>query len=473
MRTLSPVFVLVLLLGSGNRAHAQYKLYGTTNAGGDSSAGVLFSIYSDGSHYQRLYSFKGGTDGNGPDGPLAMGTGSKIYGLTAAGGASGGGIVFAYDTLTHVYHKVADLSTSTGFDGVGGLVWFHGKFYGLGVFGGAGGNGTIFTYVPGADSVTDVYDLATANGAYPFGSMTVLGNLLYFTTNSGGPNNGGVLNVYDPASGTATALYNFPSGSGPWSSLTVMNSVLYGVASFGGPNHLGEIYAYHLGDSAFTDIFDYEIFDDGVYPYGVVPFHGLLYGSTANGGTHQTGGTLNYTNTKGGNSQFYSFDYNNDPTDGGFPYGVPIITPDSLLLGMTERGGSADSGIIYRYDLRTSTFTKLLDFTGPNGSEPIMNALFLPRVPVAVTGSALEKQDGDSLRLINTVVTGTAYLQYTTPGSASTLNLRVVSMGGQILIQQQLPVSVGVNSYSIDASALPKGMYVLQAAGRSIQFIKL
>src|SRR5580698_6202536 len=161
MRTLSSTVILVLLLAFWNPANAQYKIYGTTSAGGDSSAGVLFSIYSDGSHYQRLYSFKGGTDGNGPDGPLAMGTGSKIYGLTAAGGASGGGIVFAYDTLTHVYHKVADLSTSTGFDGVGGLVWFRGKFYGLGVFGGANGNGTIFTYVPGAGSVTDVYDLTT------------------------------------------------------------------------------------------------------------------------------------------------------------------------------------------------------------------------------------------------------------------------------------------------------------------------
>lgn len=472
MRTSSPIFVLALFLTSWNGANAQYKIYGTTSAGGDSSAGVIFSIRSDGSHFQRLYSFKGGTDGNGPDGPLAMGSGSKLYGLTAAGGASGGGIVFAYDTLTHVYRKLADLNNSTGYDGVGGLVWFDSKFYGLGVFGGANGNGTIFSYIPGADTVTDVYDLTTATGAYPFGSMTVLNNLLYFTTNSGGTNNGGVLNVYDPAAGTVTALFDFPNGSGPWSSLRVMNNILYGVAPYGGPNHLGEIYSYAPGGRGFTDIFDYEIFYDGVYPYGVVPFHGLLYGSTANGGANQTGGTLNYTNTSGGNSQFYSFDYNDNPGDGGFPYGVPIITPDSILLGMTERGGSADSGIIYSYDLRTSTFSKLLDFTGPNGSEPIMNALYLPRVPSVVSASTLEKQQGDSLRLINTVVTGMAYLQYTTAEPAPALNLRVISMSGQIMIQAQLPVSVGVNSYSIDASALPKGMYVLQAAGQSIQFVK-
>jgi len=76
------------------------------------------------------------------------------------------------------------------------------------------------------------------------------------------------------------------------------------------------------------------------------------------------------------------------------------------------------------------------------------------------------------LRLINTVVTGMAYLQYTTAEPAPALNLRVISMSGQIMIQAQLPVSAGVNSYSIDASALPKGMYVLQAAGQSIQFVK-
>jgi hypothetical protein len=57
--------------------------------------------------------------------------------------------------------------------------------------------------------------------------------------------------------------------------------------------------------------------------------------------------------------------------------------------------------------------------------------------------------------------------------TSSALNVIVVSMIGHTMIQQQLPVSAGINSYSIDASALPKGMYVIHAAGRSIQFMKL
>jgi hypothetical protein len=80
---------------------------------------------------------------------------------------------------------------------------------------------------------------------------------------------------------------------------------------------------------------------------------------------------------------------------------------------------------------------------------------------------------GDSLRLINTVVTGVAFLQYTSAGAQSALNIMVVNMSGHIMIQQQLPVSAGVNSYSIDASALPKGMYIIHAGGRSIKFVKV
>jgi hypothetical protein len=89
-----------------------------------------------------------------------------------------------------------------------------------------------------------------------------------------------------------------------------------------------------------------------------------------------------------------------------------------------------------------------------------------------IVAIGLDPTGGDSLRLINTAVTGLVYLQYTSAGSSSALNLRVISMRGQIMIQQLLPVSAGVNSYSIDASALPKGMY-LQAAGQSIRFVKL
>jgi hypothetical protein len=80
---------------------------------------------------------------------------------------------------------------------------------------------------------------------------------------------------------------------------------------------------------------------------------------------------------------------------------------------------------------------------------------------------------GDSLRLLNTVVNGPVFLQYSSAGTSSDLTVRVLGMDGMVWIQQQLPVGAGANSYSVDASRLPAGMYVLQAAGRSIKFMKL
>jgi uncharacterized repeat protein (TIGR03803 family) len=550
-------------------AGAQVKVYGTTTQGGDSSAGVIFSINSDGSGFQRLYSFKGGLDGVSPEGPLATGGDTKLYGLTASGGVNNGGTVYAYDTMAHTYQKLGDLSNGTGTDAAGGLLWFDNKLYGLAVLGGANGNGTIFTYDPVAGTVADVYDLTAATGAQPFGSLTLLNNLMYFTTNNGGSNNGGVLNVYDPSAGTVSALYNFPAASQPsgpeaWSNLTVMNNILYGTETLGGSNFLGLVYSYDPAGAGFKDLWDYAIFFNGVFPYGVVPFHGLLYGTTANGGMDNNGGTIGYVNpTTGGHSQLYAFDFTNNGAGGAYPYSTPVITADGLMLGMTQNGGVADSGIIYSFDLTTSTFTKLMDFTGTNGALPVVGRLLLPGtgVPLPIrilrfsgvladagrvlnwtasetagggwfqlersvdevswgavdsvgasvgTGSYSYTDDaslpgvkvlyyrlkmtdesgvvsysqivaiglggdgGDGLRLINTAVYSVAFLQYTSSGSpGAQLNVRVVGMNGAVWIQTLLPVAAGVNSYTIDAAALPKGMYVLQAAGRSIKFERL
>jgi len=563
------------LLFSSAALHAQLKLYGMTAGGGDSSVGVIFSVNSDGSNYQLLYSFKGGTDGNNPTGALTPGLDTKLYGLTTAGGDSNGGIIFSYDTSAHVYKKLADLGTASGFDiGGGSLVWFKDRFYGLGTWGGANGNGTLFSYNPSTGILTDVFDLTTATGAQPYGRVTVLHGLLYFAAHSGGANSGGVMDVYDPVAGTVTNLFDFPASYGPSSNLTTINDTLYGASGSGGSAYYkaGSAFSFYPGTATFKDLFDYTIFYGGVNPTAMAAFHGLLFGMTTNGGANQNGGTIGYINPiTQGQSQIYSWDYNHNPAAGGFPFAPPVITNDALLLGMTANGGVSDGGVIFSYDLHSNTYTKLLDFTGSNGSNPGTNILLIPGqaqiLPVRIvrftgllteagrvlnwtatqtaaggwfelerstddvnfegidsvaadnstggltsagagTGSyaytddaplpgvnvayyrlkmtdvtqvesysnvvaiGLGNEGGDSLRLINTAVTGTAFLQYRSVGTSSTLNVRVVGMNGGLWIQQELPVSAGVNSYSIDATALPKGMYVLQAAGRSIKFVK-
>ncbi len=74
------------LVGSG--------LYGMTNGGGADSYGNVFSVGTDGTSYQELYDFTGGTDGAFPLGDLTLSNGT-LFGMTDQGGASGVGTVFA------------------------------------------------------------------------------------------------------------------------------------------------------------------------------------------------------------------------------------------------------------------------------------------------------------------------------------------------------------------------------------------
>jgi hypothetical protein len=75
------------------------NLYGTTNGsysdiggGGTHDAGVVFKIDRSG-HETVLYSFTGGADGSAPNG-LIRDSGGNLYGTTNGGGASGAGVVF-------------------------------------------------------------------------------------------------------------------------------------------------------------------------------------------------------------------------------------------------------------------------------------------------------------------------------------------------------------------------------------------
>ena len=69
-------------------------LYGTTRWAGANFSGNIFSLGIDGSNYQNLYTFTGGTDGAEVFGDLTL-SGGTLFGMTSQGGANGDGTVFA------------------------------------------------------------------------------------------------------------------------------------------------------------------------------------------------------------------------------------------------------------------------------------------------------------------------------------------------------------------------------------------
>jgi hypothetical protein len=69
-------------------------LYGMTYGGGTYGYGNIFSLGEDGTSYQNLYSFTGGSDGGGPQGSLTLSQGT-LFGMTSTSGAFFNGTVFA------------------------------------------------------------------------------------------------------------------------------------------------------------------------------------------------------------------------------------------------------------------------------------------------------------------------------------------------------------------------------------------
>jgi uncharacterized repeat protein (TIGR03803 family) len=69
-------------------------LYGTTASGGEFGQGTVFKINTDGTGFAILFSFTGGDDGANPQAGLLLAN-NTLYGTTQEGGSSGQGTVFS------------------------------------------------------------------------------------------------------------------------------------------------------------------------------------------------------------------------------------------------------------------------------------------------------------------------------------------------------------------------------------------
>ena len=87
---------------------------------------------------------------------------------------------------------------------------------------------------------------------------------------------------------------------------------------------------------------------DGTAPVaGLLNIRGTMYGTTARGGSgkgcpYQSGcGTVFSVDGSGAESILYSFSMGKSAKDGAYP-GADLISVDSLLYGVTSKGGTGD-----------------------------------------------------------------------------------------------------------------------------------
>jgi uncharacterized repeat protein (TIGR03803 family) len=149
--------ILVSFSGTGNGSRPQCilamdshgNLYGTTATGGNTNGGLVFKVTPHGGGVwteQTIYSFDSAANGTGPTGGVALDAAGNVYGTTVSGGAFGLGTAFelspqAGGTYTEtVIHSFG--STGDGIFPYAQVIFdAAGNLYGTTAFGGAFGTG--------------------------------------------------------------------------------------------------------------------------------------------------------------------------------------------------------------------------------------------------------------------------------------------------------------------------------------------
>jgi uncharacterized repeat protein (TIGR03803 family) len=294
--------------------------------------------------YTVLYSFKGGTQGYGPEAGVVRDAAGNLYGTTCCGGGpSFAGVVFKLDTAGKetLLHSFAGYPTD-GADAFASLVGdAAGNFYGTSPNGGASGDGVVFKLdMAGRESVLFSFKGAV-EGGNPVGGLVrdAAGNL-YGTARSGGATGCsgqgcGVVFKLDPT-GNETNDANETNETNE----TVLHS-------FAGPPADGGVpFAGLIRDAA-----------------------GNLYGTTFSGGASGQGVVFKL-DTDGEETILHSFA--GSPTDGAKPRAGLVRDTAGNLYGTTFSGGASGNGVVFKLDMAGKE-TILHSFAGPptDGARPV------------------------------------------------------------------------------------------------------
>jgi len=392
-------------------------LYGTGLGGPFQNAGAVFKLSTNGTGYQELHAFRGGTnDGAGPFARLIQGSDGALYGTTLGGGASSpvlqsGGTVFKLSPDGSGYailHRFLG-----GEDGAGPLAGLvrgsNGRLYGVTSSGGSTNRtqyGTVFGLNEDGSGYAVLHRFNGTNGTRPSGDLIrTPAGVLFGTTIGGGANNGGVIFRINENGSAFSVVHDFggslAEGSGPTAGLTVSaDGFLYGTTASGGPNKTGVIFRLrsdgteyivlaHLppGGVANEDEVSVLVFGD----------NGFLYGTKSGGGLESLG-LIFKLNPNGGPLEIVrSFRrYGGDARGGEAKL---LRASDGLFYGTAAGGGDNNAGAVFRFAENPFSYALAHSFTTNDGSGPGMLIEALPGILFGTMSTGGQSNKGTIFRL--------------------------------------------------------------------------
>jgi len=200
--------------GAGN-------LWGTTQQGGATNNGTIFNINTTTNTLTTVLEFSnnGATNkGARPAAALLADASGNFWGTTEFGGASGAGTVFTVNIssslLTTVIEFTGDGPMNKGRAPTSSLISHGGYFWGTTAFGGALDHGTVFKLDPDLAELTTVLEF-TDNGPANKGANPTCGLVsdgadnLWGTTREGGTGDHGTIFSINASSGLLTTVTDF------------------------------------------------------------------------------------------------------------------------------------------------------------------------------------------------------------------------------------------------------------------------
>jgi uncharacterized repeat protein (TIGR03803 family) len=342
-------------------------LYGTTYSGGSTEEyflGTAFKIAPNGS-FVTLHSFCSVyvnsicEDGAAPSGSLLETVDGNVYGTTQGGGPSSAGIVFKLTpggvlTTLYAFCTLPDCKDGRT-PGYGLIQAKDGSFYGTTLAGG-NGYGTVFKITP-AGALTTLYSFCSRtdcpDGSDPEALVQAADGDFYGTTYGGGSQGAGTI-FKMTAVGKLTTLYSFcfesncADGASPSSTLVQSSDGdFYGTTSGGG---LSDFCADNCGtifritpDGTLTTLYDFCAqtgCTDGETPNGalVLATDGNFYGTTEKGGD-SGGGTVFKITPEGMRTTLYSFCPRLGCSDGDDPAAGLVQDTNGQFYGTASAGG--------------------------------------------------------------------------------------------------------------------------------------
>ncbi len=359
-----------------------------------------------------LYSFSG-TDGETPYAGVIFGSKGRLYGTTAYGGTYNSGTAFELAPKAGGGWEAKVLHNfGHGKDGsspIGGMVFdTAGNLYGTTEYGGTGsctvaglpGCGTVFELSRQSDGAWTekvLYDFPGETGRCPHAGLIFGASGSLYGTTYGSVCGGAVAFELSPTTGGGWAekvLYSVPN-TGPAASLVFDGAGnLYGTTIDGGAYDYGTVFELRPqvgGGWAERVLHNFSHSGrDGENPYAGLIFDaaGNLYGTTVGGGKDTICGGAGCgtvfelkPNAGGGWTEEVLHSFNNNGTDGYYPYSSLVFDAAGNLYGTTWQGGANNGGTLFELTPAAGggwTETVVHDFqnNGTDGYAPYAGLIF-------------------------------------------------------------------------------------------------